>query len=51
MEDVEVLWDVVAAEEEDMVLAPMVAASLAMVESTPLLHTRRCQIEVQFESG
>ena len=39
MEDVEVSWDVVAAEEEDMVLAPMVAASLAMVESTPLLHT------------
>ena len=35
----EVLWDVVAAEEEDMVLALMVAASLAMVESTPLLHT------------
>ena len=39
MEDVEVLWDVVAAEEEDMVLAPMAAASLATVESTPLLHT------------
>ena len=39
MEDVEVLWDVVAAEEEDMVLAPMAAASLAAVESTPLLHT------------
>ena len=39
MEDVEVSWDVVAAEEEDMVLAPMAAASLATVESTPLLHT------------
>ena len=39
MEDVEVLWDVVAAEEEDMVLALMVAASLAMVVPTPLLHT------------
>ena len=35
----EVLWDVVAAEEEDMVLALMVAASLAMVVPTPLLHT------------
>ena len=34
-----VLWDAVAAEEEAMVLALMVAASLAMVEPTPLLHT------------
>ena len=33
------LWDAVAAEEEAMVLAPMVAASLAMVVPTPLLHT------------
>ena len=39
MEDVEVLWDVVAAEEGDMVLALMVAASLAMVVPTTLLHT------------
>ena len=39
MEDVEVSWDAVAAEEEAMVLALMVAASLAMVEPTPLLHT------------
>ena len=39
MEDVEVSWDAVAAEEEAMVLAPMVAASLAMVVPTPLLHT------------
>ena len=33
------LWEAVAAEEEAMVLALMVAASLAMVEPTPLLHT------------
>ena len=33
------LWDAVAAEEEAMVLALMVAASLAMVVPTPLLHT------------
>ena len=33
------LWDAVAAEEEAMVLAPMVAASLATVVPTPLLHT------------
>ena len=33
------LWDAVAAEEEAMVLVLMVAASLAMVEPTPLLHT------------
>ena len=39
MEDVEVSWDAVAAEEEAMVLAHMVAASLAMVVPTPLLHT------------
>ena len=35
----EVSWGAVAAEEEAMVLAPMVAASLAMVVPTPLLHT------------
>ena len=36
----EVSWDAVAAEEEAMVLALMVAASrLAMVVPTPLLHT------------
>ena len=40
MADGVVLWDAVAAEEEAMVLALMVAASLAMVEPpTPLLHT------------
>ena len=39
MVDGVVLWDAVAAEEEAMVLAPMVAASLAMVVPTPLLHT------------
>ena len=33
------LWDAVAAEEEVMVLAPMVAASLAMLVPTSLLHT------------
>ena len=33
------VWDAVAAEEEAMVLAPMVAVSLAMVVPTPLLHT------------
>ena len=38
MADGVVLWDAVAAEEEAMVLAPMVAASLAMEEPTPLLH-------------
>ena len=47
MEDVEVLWDVVAAEEEDMVLALMVAASLAMVEPpTPLLHTLQAAMSI-----
>ena len=39
MAGVEVSWGAVAAEQEAMVLALMVAASLAMVESTPLLHT------------
>ena len=39
MADGVVLWDAVAAEEEAMVLALMVAASLAMVVPTPLLHT------------
>ena len=40
MADGVVLWGAVAAEEEAMVLAPMVAASQAMVEPpTPLLHT------------
>ena len=32
------LWGAVAAEEEAMVLALMVAASLAIVTFTPLLH-------------
>ena len=39
MAGVEVSWGAVAAEEEAMVLALMVAASLAMVVPTPLLHT------------
>ena len=39
MEGVEVSWGAVAAEQEAMVLALMVAASLAMVVPTPLLHT------------
>ena len=39
MEDVEVSWGAVGLEEEAMVLALMVAASLAMVLPTPLLHT------------
>ena len=39
MEDVEVSWGAVAAEDVATVLAPMVAASLAMVVPTPLLHT------------
>ena len=39
MADGVVLWDAVAAEEEAMVLALMVAASLAMAVPTPLLHT------------
>ena len=39
MADGVVLWDAVAAEEEAMVLALMVAASLAMEMSTPLFHT------------
>ena len=38
MEDVEVSWGAVAAEDVATVLAPMVAASLAMEEPTPLLH-------------
>ena len=38
MEDVDVSWGAVAAEEVAMVLALMVAAFLAMVESTPLLR-------------
>ena len=39
MAGVEVSWGAVAAEKEAMVLALMVAASLAMVVPTPLLHT------------
>ena len=39
MEGVEVSWGAVAAEKEAMVLALMVAASLAIVEPTHLLHT------------
>ena len=39
MEDVEVSWDAVAAEEVAMDSVLMVAASMAMVTSTPLLHT------------
>ena len=39
MAGVEVSWGAVAAEKEAMVLALMVAASLAMVLPTPLLHT------------
>ena len=39
MEDVEVSWGAVGLEEKAMVLALMVAASLAMVLPTPLLHT------------
>ena len=39
MEGVEVSWGAVGSEEEAMALALIVAASLAMVESTPLLHT------------
>ena len=39
MEDVEVSWGAVGLEEEAMVLALMVAASLAMVVPTTLLHT------------
>ena len=35
----EVSWGAVGSEEEAMALAPMVAASLAMVVPTPLLHT------------
>ena len=35
----EVSWGAVGLEEEAMVLALMVAASLAMVVPTPLLHT------------
>ena len=38
MEDVDVSWGAVAAEEVAMGLALMVAAFLAMVESTPLLR-------------
>ena len=38
MADGVVLWDAVAAEVVAMVLAPMVAAPLAMEEPTPLLH-------------
>ena len=39
MAGVEVSWGAVAAEQEAMVLALMVAASLAMAVPTPLLHT------------
>ena len=39
MAGVEVSWGAVAAEDVATVLAPMVAASLAMVVPTPLLHT------------
>ena len=35
----EVSWGAVGSEEEAMALALMVAASLAMVVPTPLLHT------------
>ena len=35
----EVSWGAVAAEQEAMVVALMVPASLAMVVPTPLLHT------------
>ena len=38
MVDVEVSWGAVGSEEEAMALAVMVAASLAMVTFTPLLH-------------
>ena len=38
MAGVEVSWGAVAAEKEAMVLALMVAASMAIVVSTPLLH-------------
>ena len=42
-----VLWDAVAAEEEAMVLAHMVAASQAMVEPpTPLLHTLQAAMSI-----
>ena len=40
------VWDAVAAEEEAMVLALMVATSLAMVESTPLLHTLQAAMPI-----
>ena len=47
MADGVVLWDAVAAEEEAMVLALMVAASLAMVEPpTPLLHTLQAAMSI-----
>ena len=40
MEDVEVSWGAVGSEEQAMALARMVvAASMAMVVPTPLLHT------------
>ena len=39
MAGVEVSWGAVAAEQEAMVVALMVPASLAMVVPTPLLHT------------
>ena len=47
MADGVVLWDAVAAEVVAMVLAPMVAASLAMVEPpTPLLHTLQAAMSI-----
>ena len=46
MEDVDVSWGAVAAEEVAMVLALMVAASLAMVVSTPLLHTLQAAMSI-----
>ena len=47
MADGVVLWDAVAAEEEAMVLAHMVAASQAMVEPpTPLLHTLQAAMSI-----
>ena len=46
MEDVEVSWGAVAAEEVAMVLAPMVAASLAIVTFTPLLHTLQAAMSI-----
>ena len=43
----EVSWGAVAAEEEAMVIAPMVAASQAMVvPPTPLLHTLQAAMSI-----